>query len=669
MEELTPEEQLAIAAETTIMIGVHGNGLTHLLWMPLTPLTTVMEIFYPGGFAKDYEWTARVLGFTHYAIHNDTAFTHPTEPKVNYPPGFQGTKIPVHGPSVAKIIEDRIDGRLLPQPGCGMESGEFVPRNQLPGIREELYNAKAKVNNQIDQLIARISSRMNQEFKPVNQDPLRYPVSEQHHTTLFDLLLVCRSWHDIAIRYPRLWIDLDSRMPPRVAQIALERSKPHGINMTWRIEHSWNVSIELKQVFMENRDRSVSMDIKTKAIVGLGLRQLIEGPTPQLESLCVAVDSDNRSSRAEQEVLDGFELSDGPPLKYLNLAGVQAAWNSPRLSGLLSLIITGRGVPNSPRQLFDGLAGLQQLEVLCFQKITSLNVKSYRPAECPPVTLPHLKRLCLWDTRAEWTAMISSNLYTPACFDADISDESPGREYDPELVELCDTLLWNPNNPQAAVLLGFAGLEPRCEQLTIQITHYDLFIGIPFDEFKRCDHTKVPYHTLDTGAGRTRLELSRRNPTELLNKIAAVVSQLPSFPPIALEVYNLYNESSISLPDLLPWSEHLTSVYVMGASSSRAFLQQLLQRRSPATSTREELVCKNLSAIKLEYENDDEEDPMMDSDALLALAGGCWFEGDSETALQPGRFDVHCPKKKFSRMWSLEGEIQQIVPVFKLFDI
>ncbi|KAG8987697.1 hypothetical protein FRB90_003205 [Tulasnella sp. 427] len=117
MEELTPEEQLAIAAETTIMIGVHGNGLTHLLWMPLTPLTTVMEIFYPGGFAKDYEWTARVLGFTHYAIHNDTAFTHPTEPKVNYPPGFQGTKIPVHGPSVAKIIEDRIDGRLLPQPG------------------------------------------------------------------------------------------------------------------------------------------------------------------------------------------------------------------------------------------------------------------------------------------------------------------------------------------------------------------------------------------------------------------------------------------------------------------------------------------------------------------------------------------------------------------------
>ncbi|KAG9043141.1 hypothetical protein FS837_009959 [Tulasnella sp. UAMH 9824] len=117
MEELTPEQQLAIAAETTIMIGVHGNGLTHLLWMPLTPLTTVMEIFYPTGFAKDYEWTARVLGFTHYAIHNDTAYTHPTEPKVHYPNGFQGTQIPIHGPSVAKIIEDRIDGRLLPQPG------------------------------------------------------------------------------------------------------------------------------------------------------------------------------------------------------------------------------------------------------------------------------------------------------------------------------------------------------------------------------------------------------------------------------------------------------------------------------------------------------------------------------------------------------------------------
>jgi len=55
-----------------VMIGVHGNGLTHLLMMPLTPITTVIELFCQGGFAKDYEWTAGSLGMRHYAVWNDT---------------------------------------------------------------------------------------------------------------------------------------------------------------------------------------------------------------------------------------------------------------------------------------------------------------------------------------------------------------------------------------------------------------------------------------------------------------------------------------------------------------------------------------------------------------------------------------------------------------------
>lgn len=34
------------------------------------------------------------------------------EPPVQYPPGFQEDYIPVHGPTVAKIIEDRADGKI-----------------------------------------------------------------------------------------------------------------------------------------------------------------------------------------------------------------------------------------------------------------------------------------------------------------------------------------------------------------------------------------------------------------------------------------------------------------------------------------------------------------------------------------------------------------------------
>ena len=35
------------------MLGVHGNGLTHLIWMPPTPRSAVIEMFFKGGFARD----------------------------------------------------------------------------------------------------------------------------------------------------------------------------------------------------------------------------------------------------------------------------------------------------------------------------------------------------------------------------------------------------------------------------------------------------------------------------------------------------------------------------------------------------------------------------------------------------------------------------------------
>ncbi|KAI0633648.1 hypothetical protein C8Q77DRAFT_1271579 [Trametes polyzona] len=109
-EKLSKEQQLSIAARTTVMLGVHGNGLTHLIMMPVTPVSTVIEIFYPQGFAHDYHWTAHALGMRHFAIWNDTYHTHPNEPQVNYPEGFQGTEIPVYAPTVVKVIEERIAG-------------------------------------------------------------------------------------------------------------------------------------------------------------------------------------------------------------------------------------------------------------------------------------------------------------------------------------------------------------------------------------------------------------------------------------------------------------------------------------------------------------------------------------------------------------------------------
>ncbi|KIK98644.1 hypothetical protein PAXRUDRAFT_823616 [Paxillus rubicundulus Ve08.2h10] len=111
-EQMTKDEQVHLVARTTILLGVHGNGLSHLILMPHTKMSAVIEMFYPGGFAHDYEWTTRALGMRHFAVWNDTYFTEENTPRVNYPQGFQGEKIPIYGPNVASIIERRIAREL-----------------------------------------------------------------------------------------------------------------------------------------------------------------------------------------------------------------------------------------------------------------------------------------------------------------------------------------------------------------------------------------------------------------------------------------------------------------------------------------------------------------------------------------------------------------------------
>ncbi|OBZ77624.1 hypothetical protein A0H81_02272 [Grifola frondosa] len=108
MDKLSRIEQFQLAGRTTIMMGVHGNGLTALLWMRPTPRSTVMEFFFPEGFAHDYEYTTRALGMVHYGFWDDRYFTRPDVPPVNYPEGFQGDKIPINGAVVARLCLERL---------------------------------------------------------------------------------------------------------------------------------------------------------------------------------------------------------------------------------------------------------------------------------------------------------------------------------------------------------------------------------------------------------------------------------------------------------------------------------------------------------------------------------------------------------------------------------
>ncbi|KAG6863500.1 hypothetical protein C0991_005387, partial [Blastosporella zonata] len=115
MEEMSLAQQVEVMARSTILIGVHGNGLTHQLWMPPSSRSTVVEIVAPPSYIYDYEILARNMGHKHYAVWNDTLKTFPHgewfEP-VNYTPDFHGVSIPVHAPTIAALVRERL--RSLP---------------------------------------------------------------------------------------------------------------------------------------------------------------------------------------------------------------------------------------------------------------------------------------------------------------------------------------------------------------------------------------------------------------------------------------------------------------------------------------------------------------------------------------------------------------------------
>jgi len=69
MEKLSFEEQVNVAQKTDLLIGVHGNGLTHTAFM--RPHRSVCEIFVPGvPFIWDYYTMSKMMGHEYLCIFN-----------------------------------------------------------------------------------------------------------------------------------------------------------------------------------------------------------------------------------------------------------------------------------------------------------------------------------------------------------------------------------------------------------------------------------------------------------------------------------------------------------------------------------------------------------------------------------------------------------------------
>jgi Glycosyltransferase 61 len=68
MEEYTALKQIELVSECDMLIGMHGNGLTHALWMP--PQRYIIEFFWKYNYQFDYATTAHLMKHSYLGLMN-----------------------------------------------------------------------------------------------------------------------------------------------------------------------------------------------------------------------------------------------------------------------------------------------------------------------------------------------------------------------------------------------------------------------------------------------------------------------------------------------------------------------------------------------------------------------------------------------------------------------
>jgi len=68
MENYTAQEQIKIMSQVDVLVGAHGNGLSHTFWQK--PNRYVIEMFWHYAFYYDYATAAEMMNHTYLALQN-----------------------------------------------------------------------------------------------------------------------------------------------------------------------------------------------------------------------------------------------------------------------------------------------------------------------------------------------------------------------------------------------------------------------------------------------------------------------------------------------------------------------------------------------------------------------------------------------------------------------
>ncbi|RXK39812.1 hypothetical protein M231_02867 [Tremella mesenterica] len=109
-EDTSIPEQWARIARTTILLGVHGNGLTHIIFLPINPGSAVYELQPENCQINDYAPLALARGIPHWIVQNDR-MCGPTECGIRG--CHEGARINSEDIKVdSRALVDHIRGRL-----------------------------------------------------------------------------------------------------------------------------------------------------------------------------------------------------------------------------------------------------------------------------------------------------------------------------------------------------------------------------------------------------------------------------------------------------------------------------------------------------------------------------------------------------------------------------
>ncbi|KAG8911422.1 hypothetical protein FRC00_006527 [Tulasnella sp. 408] len=530
---------------------------------------------------------------------------------------------------------------------------DSIPFKQLATNAKALGLAKSYLNKEADDLISRIQHYRNLAA-PIHRLPeeilvmiLEIFAAGRTVHGMLQLLRIGRLWYRAIVSAPQLWTRLDSALPPKIARLVVERSKNLPIlSFDWNTangqDHYQEKRKEILEIALQNSTRFTLMKFQVSSGDPLEIRPLLEAPTPMLKNLTVEV---GKGAVDRGVGFEGFVISDGVPLKHLVLHDISLNFDSPRLSGLITLSLYRSAVPTSLPNLLQVLSATQRLEELTLGENGQWIGESI--ALGPQVTLGHLKELKVEDITNHYCATLLSSICTPICSRVYVRDSRQSDGTDP-----LDPLIWQPGNTQTATLLGL-GQQSDTRVLGISIT---------------AKYGVVIIHVREQGGSDGRFfSFTRPQPWELLKLLGQFLNDIPFGPPVDLTI-----SGGMALGnsfDLAPWGFLLKSLGLSNPTACVRVLEQLAQRTAvPSASERgtnatqvEDWVCPNLQYITL-YNMDIESQ----RESLLSLVRKRWSGTESGVAPAnpPSGFEIICPRSVYKDLRELELEVQKVVPAF-----